>query len=164
MMILKFFISVKIAHQWWKNMSPGKINPTKLFYFAGKMCSLGLGDSRWYSKLAILTFSRWLPVIDWLRINHVAQASRGMLLAKKCIGCLLWVTSMSKKSFLGTTPNLIWLTAAIFDFGKVLIKHKQNLVIIVLLAKIVRWDWAILADMPNWPFRRFQDGCQWLID
>ncbi len=65
-----------------------------------------------------------------------------------------------KKSFLGMTENPIWLTAAILDLGKVLIKHKQNLVIIVLQAKIVLWDWAILADMPNWPFRRFQDGCQ----
>ena len=127
------------------------------------MCSLGLGDSRWYSKLAILTFSRWLPVIDWLGKYHMALDSQGMLWVKKCIGCLRWVISMSKTSFLGTTENPIWLTAAILDFWKVLIKHKQNLVIIVLLAKYVLWVWTILADMRKWPFLRFQDGCQWLI-
>ena len=54
-----------------------------------------------------------------------------------------------KKSFLGTTESPIWLTAAILDFGKVLIKHKQNLVIIVLQAKSVLWDWVILPDVRN---------------
>jgi hypothetical protein len=62
---------------------------------------------------------------------------------------------MSKTSFLGTKENPIWLTAAIFDFWKGLIKHKQNLLIIVLLAKCVLWVWAILVNMRNWQFLTF---------
>jgi len=71
-----------------------------------------------------------------------------MLWAKKCIGYHRWVHFDVKKIIFGYDTKSNMADGAILDFGKVLIKHKQNLVIIVLLAKCVHWNWAILADMP----------------